>query len=612
VIPLGGFRVRVMEVMEPVRCCIAPETKVGRAIKSLRETNCWVSPVVSGDGRIRGTVSLERLLSAVAEGVGLGRPVSCLMSPPVIVGPEASVEELSTQGITCAVVVEGGKPVGTVGPSSLMKAYSLQASELREVKVLAEVQTAIINAMYDGVYITDGSGYTIDVNDAYVRMTGIPREELVGRHMQDLVDSGYFDSSVSLMVLDQKRPLSIIDNIRGGVRCLTTGTPVFDSEGRIIRVVSCVRDMTDLAELNKRLAEAEERSKQYHEELEHLRRQQLRETLIAGQSEVMKSLFSQMRVASGVDVTVLIMGETGVGKELVAKEIHRMSPRRAGPFIGVNCAAIPGSLLESEMFGYEKGAFTGAKPGGKPGMFELARGGTIFLDEIGEMGIDVQAKLLRVLQEKEVTRVGGTHSRTLDVRIIAASNVNLEERVNKGLFREDLYYRLHVLPLVVPPLRERPEDIPVLVNHFLKRLNSKYGRNKRLDPLALERLMEYSWPGNVRELENLMERLMIVCPGDLVSAKELVGLLHGDSQAAPSPSQISYETEPNLERAVSELERRYISRALAEHGSTHKAARALGVSQPTVLRKARKYGIQTRDPENPPRSAKNRLGRTEP
>ena len=293
--------------------------------------------------------------------------------------------------------------------------------------------------------------------------------------------------------------------------------------------------------------------------------------------------------ASQVDATVLLLGETGVGKDIIARKIHKDSPRREGPFIKVNCAAIPENLLESELFGYEKGAFTGAINRGKPGMFELADTGTIFLDEVGDLPLSLQAKLLRVIQEKEITRIGGTKPQKLDLRIIAATNKDLQKMVNNDLFREDLYYRLNVVPILIPPLRARRDDIPLLVAHYLDFYNHKYNRKKQLSRHAMEILKQYNWPGNVRELTNLLERLVIISSENIIEPEHLESLVN-----RTNPETLAYQckTEAPLEEVVAGVEKEMIALALAKYGSTRQAARALGVSQPTIVRKAKKYGIK--------------------
>lgn len=457
-----------------------------------------------------------------------------------------------------------------------------------EDRYLNETAKSILNSMHDGIYITDKDGYTLFVNDAYERISGLKKEQLVGKHMVDLILLGYFDDSASLKVLRENKPVSIIDEFEGGKRCLVTSSPVYDNDGNILLVITNLRYMTELHDLQSKLEMIEDINNKYTCELKELRKENINRDNVIINSKKMKLVYETVDRISEVDATVLILGETGVGKEVIAKGIHKRSPRNGGPFIKVNCASIPDTLFESELFGYEKGAFTGAMNNGKPGLFELADEGTILLDEIGEISLTSQTKLLRVLQEKQTLRIGGTKSKKIDARIIAATNKDLKALVDKGKFREDLYYRLNVIPITVPPLRERSEDIIFLAFHFLEKFNSKYNKNKSLNYKAYETLKSYYWPGNVRQLKNLMERLVLICPTEVIDEKYISNILGTNNLI----NDYALDEDITLEKAVSDLERQFIYKALRKHGSTRKAAEALGISQPTVVRKARRYNIK--------------------
>jgi two-component system response regulator AtoC len=303
---------------------------------------------------------------------------------------------------------------------------------------------------------------------------------------------------------------------------------------------------------------------------------------IIGNSPRMKNLFSLIEKISGSDSTVLILGESGTGKELVATTIHYQSKRKDGPLIKVNCAALPEGLIEAELFGHEKGAFTGAVKK-KQGRFELADGGTIFLDEVGDLPLSTQAKLLRVIQERTFERVGGTETIRVDVRIIGATNKNLQKEVENGTFREDLFYRLNVIPLLIPPLRERREDIPDLVEFFLKRFNARLSKNARFSKEAMELLLEYDYPGNVRELENIVERVVTLSTGELIKKEDLpLPLITSQSSSYPSLSEITNRAE-----------REYIVRVLKLTGGNRtRAAEMLGISRKTLWEKLNAYGIE--------------------
>ncbi|MGE5587490.1 MAG: sigma 54-interacting transcriptional regulator [Clostridia bacterium] len=288
-----------------------------------------------------------------------------------------------------------------------------------------------------------------------------------------------------------------------------------------------------------------------------------------------------------VNTTVLLLGESGVGKEVVARFIHSTGPRRRGPFVNINCGAIPATLLESELFGYESGAFTGARREGKPGMVEAASGGTLFLDEISELPPDLQVKLLQLIQERKLVRVGGVKPLGVDIRIIAATNRDLAAMVGRGEFRADLFYRLNVVPITIPPLRERPDDVIPLIYHFLNRYNEAHGYEKTINEQAREILTRYSWPGNVRELENLIERLVVTVEGDEIGAADLPQHVFEEGGARP-PRVVVGGIMP-LRQATEEVERQIIERALSEERSTYSMAKLLGVNQSTVVRKIKKY-----------------------
>lgn len=308
------------------------------------------------------------------------------------------------------------------------------------------------------------------------------------------------------MFWKRKKVTALSTILTNNKKVLITGNPFFDDKGEVTQVMTVMRDLTELIKLKDKLEKIEKKNEKYLNELSYFRNKLLKSTNLIGESMKMKEVKELIKYIAKTEATILITGETGCGKEVVSKEIHDRSNRKDSPYIKVNCAAIPDTLIESELFGYDKGAFTGALNKEKLGMFEMANKGTILLDEIGDMPLNLQSKLLRVLQEKEILRVGGTKSIKLDVRVIASTNQHLDELVKMGKFREDLYYRLNVVPIKIPHLRERKEDIPILVHSFLTRLNTKYGKEKSFDSESMEALESYNWPGNVRELQNVIER----------------------------------------------------------------------------------------------------------
>lgn len=364
----------------------------------------------------------------------------------------------------------------------------------------SELLTAIINSTQDAISVVDEQGLGLLINPAYTRLTGLTAEDVLGKpatvdiavgesmHMQ-VLKTGKAVKGVSMRVGPKRR--EVIVNV----------API-TVEGKLMGAVAVIRDVSEIRKLSEELEGAKRL-------IRHLEAKYTFKDII-GESQEIREVIEQAQNAAQTPATVLLRGESGTGKELFAHAIHRASARQNEQFIRVNCAALAENLLESELFGYVEGAFTGARRGGKIGLFEEANGGTLFLDEIGSISLNLQVKLLRVLQEKELIRVGDNHPIPIDVRVIAATHVNLEEKIRRGEFREDLYYRLNVIPLVIPPLRQRRSDITLLGEHLLRRLNQDYGRNvERIGDEAIRILEHYTWPGNVRELENVLGRAII-------------------------------------------------------------------------------------------------------
>lgn len=461
--------------------------------------------------------------------------------------------------------------------------------KLRSMHAVAREMRAVIDSSFDGIFITDGEGVTLLVNRAYERITGIRASEVLGRNMRELVHEGFYNESVTLRVLKSRTSETIIQKVKTGKTIVVTGNPIDDENGALWRVVTNVRDVTELQRLQEELEKLSALRDRYRLELASLRGTADDKGRIVVRSKRMREVHEQALRLALVDSTVLLLGESGVGKEVVAGIIHDHSQRREGPFVKVSCAAIPEQLLESELFGYVQGAFTGASRSGKPGLFELAHQGSLFLDEIGELPLGLQAKLLRVLQERRVTRLGDVRCVGVDVRIMAATNRDLETMMRQGAFRSDLYYRLSVVPIVVPPLRERREAVFDFIHRFLERFNRKYGLSRQIDPDACDALAAWDWPGNVRQLENTMERLVVLSPGDIIGREAVQRALSGNgggtgTVAVPRP-------DCSLREIVDRAECEALRQALAVHGSTRAAARALGVDQSTVVRKARRHGL---------------------
>jgi len=449
---------------------------------------------------------------------------------------------------------------------------------------------AIIDSSYDGLWVCDSKGKVIRINSASEKINGIKADQVIGKKMQDLVREGLIDRSVTLEVLRARAAITIIQKLRNGKQILVTGNPFFDDQGEISLVVVNERDITELDSLRNELEESRALAQRYRSELSqaHGKKNLLSQMVI--RNEAMYRVFDRAMKVAQVDSTVIIQGESGVGKGFFARLIHRASKRKDGPFIRVDCGAIPESLIESELFGYEDGAFTGARSKGKPGHFEIAEGGTLFLDEVGDLPLNVQIKLLRFLEENEVIRVGGTTTKRINTRVISASNQDLKEMISQGRFRKDLFFRLNVIPLHIPPLRERVDEIPALINFFLKQCNDKCSANKLILPRAVDRLCRYTFPGNIRELANLVEQLVVLTPGKRIDLKDLPShVLMGESKKHVYLARDG----SNLPEAVARLEREMIVHALKTYGSQRKAAGPLGINQSTLARKAKRYGIRT-------------------
>lgn len=486
-------------------------------------------------------------------------------------------------------IVKDGKIIGAVAVLQDISDLDKMSQELNYVKELNKELDAIVESSYDGLFITDGNGITLRYNKAFEQLTLIDTNEYRGKSVEEIKRNGIISDPVTLHVLEQKKSITVMQESQSGKLTLTTGNPVFDANGKIIRVVCNVRDITELNLLKQELEKEQGLSQHYETQLKALKLKYTGSEKMVVTSTRMRNLIDMVIRLATVDSTVLITGESGTGKELIAETIHSNSARKDKPLIKVNCGAIPENLLESELFGYEGGAFTGAKKEGKPGVIALAAGGTLFLDEIGEIPFNLQVKLLRFLQSKEFTRVGGESSITVDVRIVTATNRHLLEMVQQKQFREDLYYRLNVVPVQVPSLRERKEDIPALVAHFLQVFNRKYNMNKKISPGVVDSLMRYDWPGNVRELENLIERLVVITIKDIITTEDLPSHLC-DSTDLNSPYVMVSGIVP-LREAVESVEKQLLEKAYAKYRTTRQMAQELKVDASTVVRKAAKYKI---------------------
>jgi PAS domain S-box-containing protein len=450
----------------------------------------------------------------------------------------------------------------------------------------------LLNALKVGVYITDGEGMTLMVNDESCKTGGLTREEVRGRNMVDLEREGYVKESVTLKVLDSGKEEVMIQGLGDGNKVFCTAHPIY--RGDDIRfVITTEKDITESHILRKLLRQRRLTNEKYEKELEYLRQANMQTVgSVVASDEKMRRCVEQAKRVASLGTTVLLTGESGTGKEVLANYIYSESNRNGKPFIKVNCAAIPENLLESEMFGYADGAFTGAQQGGKIGYFELANGGTLFLDEIGEMPKSLQTKLLRVLQDREVMPVGGTKSIPIDVHLIAATNKDLLTAMHEGDFRDDLYYRLAVMPIEIPPLRERHADIALLAKLFVEMFNKKYALKKTLEPSTIEIFERYDWPGNARELQNVVERCMISFDSDTITPFQATQLIYPRSAPHDDVVCALEHGEKTMRELVADYERQIIQSALHHSKNASDASRKLGIDRSTLSRQIRRFRLE--------------------
>lgn len=448
-----------------------------------------------------------------------------------------------------------------------------------------ETLEEILEASFDGIMVTDGDGKCILVNSSYTRNTGIERSDILGHNVRELINPVWMKTSVAVETIKNRQPTSIEHDTQNGNHIIVTGTPIFNNDGSIKMVVINTRDISEIEHLNKKLSEAKGMEKIYLQSMGINREILQIDNEIVVINNQMRDIYEVAKRVSTYNTTVLITGESGTGKELVARYIHdHDKTRKERPFIVINCGAIPPNLMESELFGYEEGAFTGAIKGGKKGLFEEASGGTLFLDEVGEMDLSLQVKLLRALESKRIMRVGGHEEIPFDVRIISATNKNLERAVQEGKFRDDLFYRLNVVSLHVPPLRERIDEIAPLATKFVNQFNALYGQKKNLTYDLIKELQKYDWPGNIRELKNAIENMVV-----LSSNEYLYGF---DLPWKKSGGKPERDEMPSLKNAMEDFEKNYLTRAKEKWKTTSRMAEALGVNQSTISRKLNKYGLE--------------------
>lgn len=459
--------------------------------------------------------------------------------------------------------------------------------QLHEAQNRIKELEAIMESSHDGIVVADADGVLLAVNDNYIKSSGLSRDQVIGRSVYSKDMKKLFSPSGTAMTLKHKKTITLCQNYAGGRQSIVTSSPVFDSNGKIFRVVTNVRDMTEINKLRQELDDAMSKLDESSKQVERLSKQVPIFNHDIFNAPSMTKLYEKAQRFAQVEAPILITGASGVGKEVLANFIHQNSNRAKGPFIKINCGAIPADLLESEFFGYEEGAFTGAKRTGRIGLFEAASDGSLLLDEIGELPLHLQVKLLRFVQHKEFFRVGGSTPKSVDVRIIAATNRDLEKMVEEASFRKDLYYRLNIILLHIPDLFQRREDIIPMAHFFLKKFNEKYQVEKHISQEVYHIFENYHWDGNIRELENVVERLVIASADNVIKAEHLPPSFFKPAQ----PGQQEMIMAANYREALESFEKNFWRGAIGQYGSCRQAAIHMGVDPSTVIKKAARYKI---------------------
>jgi PAS domain S-box-containing protein len=607
------------EIMQPLTSndFISTHASIDEALKRIKKSELSVLIVKNEKGEISGILTKDKLLDAYSLNVELDSKVEMLIqknyriieentevkkgifldiSVILVADRKERIVGILTENIFAEQILRFiGEEIKT-DPYSSKTLTSKEDSERESLpheydyfmdcykKIKKVINTNhklwdIITFSSDSIYVTDGNGTTLYANEAFEKMIGVSTQKIIGKSVFDAEKEGIYRPSVSAIVLREKKSFTVLQKGLSGKELIVTGVPVFDANGNISMVVCNTKDVDELRVLKNYLGEIKPHIVRTDNDSSN------RHTVIY-KSKYMENLMSIVQKVAELDTTVMLTGESGVGKGLIARYIHENSSRAKEKLVEINCSAIPESLFEAELFGYESGAFTGAKKGGKIGLIEMANKGTLVLDEIGDMPMHMQVKLLKVLQDKKLTRIGSVKPIDVDVRIIAATNKDLKQLINKGLFREDLYYRLNVFPIHIASLRDRKDDIQLLLQHFLSHYNKKYGRDVVLTQEAQERLMNYSWPGNVRELEHFIERLVIISEGIV----DIDGLEMERAQGLENEEQaVIVNRIIPLKDAVDETERQLIKLALKISKNSYVVADLLNISQASAYRRIRKY-----------------------
>lgn len=466
------------------------------------------------------------------------------------------------------------------------------------------ISNEMFNKLEDGVYVTDERGTTLYVNDAFLLLSGLTRDNIIGKTVYELRRANILPNSCCAKVIETRSKVFTINNYSEGQKCLVSGSPIFDDNGIMVRTIAVIRDVSELDRLMKSIAIKEDIILRNTNTSMISQGIKSHENSFVSNCQKVKEIFEKAKRIAKFDSTMLILGETGVGKDYLAEYIYNTwRIKNKGHFVKINCGAIPENLLESELFGYEEGAFSGAIKGGKMGLFEKANNGIVFLDEIGDMPYSLQVKLLTVINDRQFYRIGGTKPVVFSAKIIAATNAALTKLCNEKKFRWDLYYRLNVVNFTLPPLRERKEDIVILAQKFLENFNNKYSSNHYFSPQCLEKFVAYDWPGNIREIKNIIERLVLISDSPCINAnlfkdQLIIGFPNNEALYINAPvgnniNTVSFNTiqSGTLKNRIEAFEREQIISVLNSSSTLKEASSVLGIDISTLVRKKQKYGL---------------------
>ena len=511
------------------------------------------------------------------------------VSSHICVQPDVALDLLyDTPAGTYMIIEEGGHPLGVFYLTNTVKQlYFFFTNQQFSMPFQDFLQ--VFEHLEEEIIIARSDGTICYVNPKAEEIMNLPIQEIMKKTLYDMENERIFYPSAALQVLKTHKKVHIQTKLKNGEERISTAIPIFNEKQELEYTVCTSKNIQEILDLNQQLNTKKQKLEQMDQEILRMHKQDFEEMGFYFNSPAMYRIMKAIKRIAPLDITVLIQGETGVGKDLVAKSIHYLSSRNSQPFVKINCGLIPENLIEAELFGYEEGAFTGASKNGKKGKIEAADGGTLFLDEIGDMPLPLQIKLLDFIQDSTYVKVGGTKRHKANIRIISATNRNLKEMVDEGTFRMDLFYRLNVFDLQIPPLRERLEDIPELTEYFLKKFNTRYKLNRYLSPDSIYEMYQYSWPGNIRELEHTLERLIVMSETSEITADTFREVL---TQPKSSSIQMICNGIPSYKQAKNDLERLLIEKAYTLYGSSYRAADALGIDQSTAARLIKKYNIK--------------------